>query len=170
MSKVTARVFKVLLFTTLIIIAGTIISYLVIMYSLNHKIDAISSSIRSEVSRNNYMSEEARDVYYEMFSSILKEHSKGGSVDITQDGNGVFLSSSTSSSNLENLVRGIKINYNELRTVKAYGNYHTILIEVYVGFLDFTNRSNSITGFSADTSNMRKITYVYRVPCLRYIK
>lgn len=181
MKHLVGTVFKIIIGFTVLMIVFVAALYLVTINSLNRKIEAVQYQISNLVGRNNYLTEDGKDVILDVFEDILDDYSVGT---VTRSSNGVYISGVTGGGVLDNLVRGIQFNYSDdldtgdtLATVKNNGELHHIRIQVYYKTLAFVNQTKLATGnyngqdYETSTINVsRPITYDTSVVCFRYIK
>ena len=179
MTSLVSNVFKAIFMATLFVIIWDIGFYLFRVTALNHKIEAVMTTMQQEVTRNNYLPEEE----YNMYSSILSG--------IGRDMNGV---NAVSSLPHEVFVEGMQLNYDhdpyyittqqinqlmssgltiskKLDTPAAYGDVQLIELNVFVHpptwrLVDLNGAHNQT---QRDIAGTKRFTYTYQVPCLRYI-
>lgn len=176
MSKLVANVFKCIIVSVIIMMVGITITYIVLVTSIDNKIQAIKYAISNDIARNNYMTDTAHELTLDTFEDIIRDYT-GDNITIRRENNGVYIDGGLGGSTLDNILQAITINYDELAQVKSYGDIHSIRINVYVRKIAFVSTETIASGnYNMNDYETRKveatrpITYADSIPCYRYIK
>lgn len=149
-----------ILTSILLVVIVSVVFYVAQVYSAINRIESVATTMTNEVSRHNYLSEEA----YGMYSTILDD---------------IIAMNSVESGGI---LHRWEINYapgagnssfdvgTNLAVPQNYGDVAVIEIDLYLSNLAWGISPVSKVDTSLDMSGVRVHTFTYTVPCLRYIK
>lgn len=169
MTRVVANSFKAIAYAIIFVIVWSTVFYLFRAYALNKKMESIMISMEAEVSKHNYLTEDAYTMYENMLRNIAN--------DMNNDGN---------------FIRGFRINYThpcnmttpagtpltysrQLNTPADYGDVAIIELSVTVNAIDLfydptpDSAADAIVIGDGDAGVGVTFTYTSQVPCLKYI-
>lgn len=164
--RIVFKCFMTILYAVLFVVVWSVGFYLLKAYALNSRIENIMVSMQADVSKNNYLSPESYVMYERMLMDLQDDMNTGGDV----------------------FIDGFVINYNHdcttvppangltystrLDTVADMGDVAIIELQVYFRTVDLffdpgASSGADRVGVNNDTDVV--FSYVYQVPCLRYI-
>ena len=171
MNRFVIVAFKAVAYSIIFVIIWSLCFYLFRAYSLNQKMESIMTSMEQEVTKHNYLTEDAYNMY------------KGMLLNIADDMNGG-----------DHFVRGFRINYNHISDTEPphnngltyqrqlnepadYGDVMIIEMSVSINALTMfydpaaNNTADSVQIYDANEAKSKGLTFTYvsQVPCLRYI-
>lgn len=169
MSRIVANSFKAIAYAIIFVIIWSVGFYLFRAYALNNKMESIVASMESEVSKHNYLTNEAYTMYESMLENMADDMNNGST-----------------------FIRGYRINYNhpcdmtlpvgtsltystQLDTPADYGDVAIIELSVTVNAVDLfydpspDGAANAIGIRDGDDGVGVTFTYTSQVPCLKYI-
>lgn len=161
MHKMVAFVFKLIGVAMIVMILFDTSLMLVDAFTANDRIQAQALLMQQEIARNNYLSDKAR-------VNFIGEKS-------TDDTIGYGFEHILE---LSNVFTDIDFNGTEdigaakaLNTIKDYGDFHILRIDAKINpwHYYFTGVVNNGAGIR-EVRSVGKISYIYYIPCLRYIK
>jgi hypothetical protein len=172
MHRMVSRVFKVL-GLSMIIMLGMDMTFLVVdSVTVNKRVETISTVIRDELSRHNYIPDEILPLFNKQLAKV--------------DENSRTAIAWTSNMDKDLVVNGVS--YPSLAQSKArdYGQMMTLVIQITMEpkFLSLQSKSSDGTGADGGSSNVGTakgttlgfssytytLDYIYDVPALRYLK
>lgn len=161
MHKIVSTVFKTIMTSMILIVVVSVTFFVARVRALDSKINALASTLCSEVSKNNYLPEDAYNMYASILNSIKESDSElidSWEINYKQGGSASDFSSGTN-----------------LAVPLAYGDVATVEIRVHVNVLRWgtSNASGGISNMNDATVShgiKRTYKYTYQVPCLRYVK
>lgn len=184
MHRIVITAFKAVAFSIIFVVVWSVVFYLLRVSSLNSRLETVMVSMQQDVAKNNYLTEDA----YTMYESILR--GIADDMNTTTGGSEVIY---------DNFIVGFRINYNhgisndlanQIGLADGSGgeangaHYSTVLsnpgnagdiavIELTVVFNAITWGHNVAADSGVDQlvsgTTTNSISYVYQVPCLRYI-
>lgn len=168
MNRFVIVAFKAIAYAVIFVMIWSVLFYLYRAYSLNQKIESVMTSMEQEVSKHNYLTEDA----YKMYEGILRG--------IAADMN-----------NGDTFVQGFNINYSHdcsttlpsngltyskrLDTPADYGDVAVIELSVTINAVDLfydntaDGAANELQIGDGQNGIATEFTYISQVPCLRYI-
>lgn len=157
MHRTVAFVFKLIGISIMALILFDTAVMLADAVTTNGRIQAQASLMQQELAKNNYLSEDA-------IATFKGEYVDNGSGSITGRGLDYVIG-------LSKVYYNYEINEDEIKEVKEYGDYHTLRITTYINpwHYYFSGTVNNGEGIGK-VESYGTVTYVYYVPCLRYIK
>lgn len=154
-----------IMYAIIFVVIWSVAFYLFKAYTLNSRIENIMVSMQEDVSRNNYLTPEAYTMYERMLMDLQMDMNVGGDVFI----NGFDINYSHDCT-VDVPINGLTYS-KRLDTVADMGD--VAIIELTVGFRAVAWIYDASENGAANQSQLRQkentITYVYQVPCLRYI-
>ena len=161
MHRMVSFVFKLIGISIMAMILFDTGIMLVDAFTTNDRIQVQALLMQQEIAKNNYLSEEAAA----MFTGVESTD--------TQVGYGF-----AHINELSNVYVDIKYNYDDtlggtdrLRDIKDYGDFHVLRIEAEINpwHYFFSGVVNNGAGIDR-VDSVGTLTYIYYIPCLRYIK
>lgn len=161
MHKMVAFIFKLIGISIVAMIIFDTSIMLTDAFTTNDRIQAQALLMQQEIARNNYLSDDARKVFIGVkntdttigygFEHILELSNVYTKIDFNGDHD----------------LGGAKA----LNNVKEYGDFHILRInaDIYPWHYYFTGVVNNGNGIRY-TASAGRISYIYYIPCLRYIK
>lgn len=171
MNRFVVVAFKAVAYSIIFVIVWSLCFYLFRAYSLNQKMESIMTSMEQEVTKHNYLTEDAYNMYRGMLLNVANDMNGG-----------------------DTFVRGFRINYNHdcdtnvptgngltyrkrMDTPGDYGDVMLIEMSVSINALTMfydpaaNNTVDSVQIYDSDEAHSKGLTFTYvsQVPCLRYI-
>lgn len=174
MHRVVGTFFKLIITSIVLVIIINVAVYLMLATNLNHKMETLLVTMQQEVSKNNYLPPAA----YTMYEGILK----GIASDMNTGGGAPFVIGYSLNyhhacdEEIANVLRGTGLSVSDrLDTPADYGDVAVIQLDVGINAVSwYYDRSKAATEGQLQVTQgvddaSRVFTYVYQVPCLRYI-
>ena len=166
MHRIVFKSFMAIVYAILFVVIWSVGFYIFKAYALNSRMENIMASMQESVSRDNYLTPESYTMYERMLMDLQNDMNVGG----------------------DTFIDGFNINYNHdcvspvpengltystrLDTVADMGDVAIIEVQVsfrVVNFFYDPSESGAANQVKVGNSTSNTFTYVYQVPCLRYI-
>lgn len=165
--RIVFKCFMTILYAIIFVVVWSVGFYLLKAYALNSRIENIMVSMQEDVSKNNYLSPESYAMYARMLMDLQDDMNTGGDTFI--DGFVINYSHDCATVPPSNgLVYSTRLD-----TVADMGDVAIIELQVHFRTVDLFFDPSATSGadrVGVDNDNTNTVmTYVYQVPCLRYI-
>lgn len=166
MHRTVGTVFKILALSILLMLLLDTVMILTQVISIHSRIESISGLIQTEIARNNCLPTATANAFQEYINNVAGENrlmsnqfNTGSSEDIKTN----FTSSFTDSNGVEHkdLTPDNAKNYGEITELAIEVKLHPMYVVMGRTSIDSLQRSNFL-----DVT----LDYIYKVPCLRYLK
>lgn len=169
MNKVVWTAFKSVAAAIIFVIVWSVGFYLFRAYNLNQRIEAVMVTMQQEVSKNNYLTEDAYHMYENIFLDIQETMNNGGTfvegfnINYGEDSNYIPVDRGHSS----------LVYSTDLQTPANYGDIAVLEVQVgivpVIWFYDTTQNGAANQVQMRDDPGVIILTYTYQVPCMRYV-
>lgn len=159
MNKMVATAFKSVALSIIFVVIWQTCFYVFRVYTLNEKVNVIVRMMTEDVSEHNRLTDDAHNLYTSLFAE-LQNTSNSGDLFVTSIS---YNYSTEATSVTETTVGGVSL-HRKLNTAGEYGDIMVIEVKVGVNTNILWNRPD------VDVGEINTLTYVYQVPCMRYVQ
>lgn len=164
MHRIVYNVSKTIILSVVFVIIWSLVFYLYRVSVLNDKIESIATYMQYDISSSNYLTEDAEELYQGLFDEIKADMNSGD--EFVQDirinyGNDCVYEPNSSSLNYSEDLK-VPANYGDVAILEI-----TVDISAVTWFYDGSKEGKA--NQAQQTFVDRTFTYVYQIPCLRYV-
>lgn len=154
MHRMVSFVFKMIGITMVMLIVADTAFMLSDAYITNGRVQAQANLMQMEIAKNNYMSDAAIELFKgEVITNAVGETTGTGFEYICH---------------LSKVYQRIDFNEDDVKQVKDYGDYHTLVITATITPWHYYTAGRMDTIQRVERTS--EVNYTYTIPCLRYLK